>query len=372
MARLPAVISRTTRILITRGATLLVGVVATAFAVNSALSADNSIAVRYDPTPPVAGVFIAWTGDDEIVVKDHDVETQFNTHTGKKVPTDYRAPTRRSLEETNNWLNQLRGDFPDSVLQRDPVTTKDVEWKSRWGGPVTSPRFVIAPNAQDPDRAEGEFAVYSAEGRSQSGEPSGSVGAHDALYALLYRKQGRFRLLPLEIAQHHLDGTNGEWGYAWPSLVSRVDPTDGKVLLYFERQPLESDVPWAAGWGPFNAWWFDPQSAKLEHVVLPDGPWVRDASSDGLLRAGACFSCGCGCYRGYELTVAGGLIFARITAEHGALSTATTGIYALIPSATSWQRIADATQSLGQIAPDGRKMAINKDGETRFIELVVR
>lgn len=318
----------------------------------------------------ISGTFVAWTSTDEIVVNENGNSVVFNIRNRERATSVYAAPSFRTPEEINRWLNDIRTHFPESVLQRDPVTGKDIEWKSSMSnGPVHVPIFVIAPDAQDPHRAEGEFAVFSAEGRTRTGEPSGKVGTHSALYALLYRKGKQFKLLPLELASHHVEDTNGEWNYAWGELVARVDHDKNRTLLYFQRQPLESDVPWQAGWGPFNAWWFDPATVSIQHVILPDGPWVADATSDGLGRAAGCFSCGCGCYRAYDLTVAGGKIFARITAEHNALNPSSTGIYELPDRATSWRKISDPAQSLDHVAPDGCKFAIDRPGAVQIVDL---
>jgi hypothetical protein len=331
-----------------------------------------SNAIPSDSANLVAGVFVAWLSGDELVATDHGKSYRFDIRTGTKAETMLDRPAQRSMEDTKKLLDGIRASFPESVVQKDPVTFKDIEWKSKWTARPNYPTIIVVPDAQNPSRQEGDFAVYSAEGRTPGGEPSGRIGVHNALYALLYKRDRYFKLLTLEIAEHHVENTNGEWNYAWHSLAARVDQADHKILIYFSGQPLESDVAWQAGWSPFNAWWFDPSTATLKHVVLPDGPWVADASDDGLGRAAGCFSCGCDCYRGYDLTVGGGTIFIRVTAIHDVLRSSSTGIFELTSMATTWRRISDAQPTLDQIAPDGCRLAINRPAGVEIVALCGR
>lgn len=305
------------------------------------------------------GTFVVWMGE-QVVVSDSGRFYACDPVTGETSPSDYRAPKELSeVEKTAAW-RALKETFPKSVSQKDPVTGTAIEWNN-----------VAVLNLEGTGSlpVDSGLAVYVAQGRTSSGKPSGAAGTRAGLHALLYRHAGQYRLLRLDLADQDSKEW-ASWGYPWNQFGGRFDAQSGRTLLFFTGKMLGPEA-YEPGWAPFDAWWFDPQTGSLAHIVIPDGPWFSDVAADPILRPMSCFSCGCDCYRHYDVKVSAGSIFIRITAEHGALRDATTGIYVLRPASLKWQKVpgTESSTALDQIDGDGCRIALNRSGSVEVQSL---
>jgi len=319
-------------------------------------ASDSQVLLRCN----APGAFVAWQGR-QVVVSESNRFYACDALTGQTTLSDYRAPKQLNEAEKLAVEQSVKETFPDSVAQKDPVTGTDIAWKNF---------AVVKVAGAGALPADAGLAVYLAQGRTSSGKPSGPATSLSGLSALLYRHSGQFRLLRLELSGQDPKEWPG-WGYPWDSLSGRFDPQTGRIFLFFARLKLGSDQYSPRGWAPFHAWWFDPQSASVMHVVLPNGRWFSDVAADPILRPLGCFSCGCDCYRNYDMKVRGGSVFIQITAESGALRDATTGTYVLRPTSSKWQKVpgTDSTTTLDQLADDGCKIALNRSGGVDVLSL---
>lgn len=160
-----------------------------------------------------------------------------------------------------------------------------------------------------------------------------AVETHCAVtVGLLHRRGANYTMIPLE------------YSATYPSfyrLSSKYDASNEEYLIYSPNLPF---VPLknskTSSWESFDAWLFDIKSEKIEHIILPPGPWVADAQHDGIfLRAVKNFSCGTDCYRGYDLQLINGKIQVNISGKPSAISLDVTGSYKLAPDGKSWQKI---------------------------------
>jgi hypothetical protein len=315
------------------------------------------------------GTFVAWLGE-QVIVSDSGRLSACDGATGEMSASGYEAPKELSDAEKEAAWQSLKETFPKTVAQKDPVTGIDIEWKniaSLHPDAALLETLVSRANLLRP--ADGELAVYVAQGRTSGGKPSGPAGTRAGLHALLYRHAGEYRVLRLEFSEQESKEWPG-WGYPWDQLAGRLDPQSGRTLLFFTGQKLGPD-PYRPAWAPFNAWWFDPQSRSLAHIVIPNGPWFSDVAADAIVRPFSCFSCGCDCYRHYDVKVSGGSIFIQISAEYSALRDVTTGTYVLRPASSKWQKIpgTESSTTLDQIADDGCKIALNRSGRVEILPL---
>jgi len=315
-----------------------------------------------DPSPPTitrrcksGGAFVAWETFQQAVISQSGKMAACDAGTGEMSASTYVAQTEDGDAARQAAWQSLKATFPKSVSQKDPVTGTNIEWKN------AALVYTDAPSL--------EMAVYIAQGRSASGHASGPAGSRAGLFALLHRSADKYRLLPLELSDQDSKKW-ASWSYPIGGMAGRLDAQSGQTFLFFLNKKLGPDA-YQPSWAPFDAWWFDPNTVSLTHIVLPDGPWYADVASDPLFRPLGCFSCGCDCYRHYEIKVGGGSVFISIAATYGALHDATTGIYILKGGAPKWRKIAgtDTNTKLSQISGDGCHIALNKSGGVEVLPL---
>jgi len=278
-------------------------------------------------------------------------------------PVEYQAPTQSSPADMKTYIQAIKNTFPESIVQQNPATGQRVVWKHIV--PLlysVNPLDALLPESQLIDKSLGELAVYTADGNLPA-----TAGHQMGQYALAFRNGGDLKLLKMDFAQHQ--PMPSAMIYPWQNLTKRVDATSGRIFLFFDGEFLEADKANTPGWRPFNSWWFDPRAVTLQHVVLPDGPWVADASSFSPVRESRNFPIGASARRHYDIKVAGTRVFILITAFNHALDEATTGIYVLQSPANTWLKIAAASVGLEQIAPDGCKLAVNQSSSVEIVNL---
>lgn len=205
-------------------------------------------------------------------------------------------------------------DLPEHYTSASSADGAIAHW-NRLFGPGTNENLVRT------DDGVADVYVRSA------GETQGAV-----TIGLLHRRGATYTMIPLE------------YSATYPSfyrLSSKYDASSEEYLIYSPNLPF---VPLknskTSSWESFDAWLFDIKSEKVEHIVLPPGPWVADARHDGIfLRAVKNFSCGTDCYRGYDLQLIDGKIQVTISGKPSAISSDVAGTYQLAPDGKTWQKI---------------------------------
>lgn len=240
------------------------------------------------------------------------------------------APLRGTRVDPFQW--------PKILVRQDPTTGVEQTWYRLFEviNYPDHPYFPVSARLSG-----GSLELYTRDGAAPA-----TAGYRAALYALAFRRSGEEpSLMPMTFSPHR--EMPKEMVYPWSQFAEKADPVTGRVLYFFEGQFLQSDETNTPGWSPFNAWWFDPKAATLTHVVLPDGPWVRDAGSFQFLRGLRGFPIGPS--RGYNVALLGGHIVINVLSSDGSLSESTTGTYVLNPTGKAWVKIANSDVKLGDI-----------------------
>lgn len=149
----------------------------------------------------------------------------------------------------------------------------------------------------------------------------------DAKVLLLHRDRKEEH--QLYAVDHRRIGPDG-----WLDLGSVYDAAARKYLLY-------SGLSMSPGSGPFNAWWYDPNTEALDPFLIPEGGWVE---SDSPLRTLSFFG-RTDSFRGYQYLAGAGRIYLWISGSPKALSPQRQGFYALNAAGTVWTKIANESPS---------------------------
>jgi hypothetical protein len=221
------------------------------------------------------------------------------------------------------------------------------------------------------DVSDGAIELYTAaeSDEAMSDKVTTIAPTRSSRYAFFNKADSPLKPLPVQLQLSELP-LPPRSNYRWSTLTSRKDTADGRYFLFFANERLLAlPARGFQGWSPFNAWWIDVKVKTSEHVVLPDGPWVRDAQSKSPVRKLICYPADCDDFRHYDFKVAGHKIFLRITADREVLTERSLGIYTFEPASNAWVKVADSDATLGQISPDGCAAAINQGREVSVFNL---
>lgn len=189
-------------------------------------------------------------------------------------------------------------------------------------------------------------AVYT----SSPSDAGKETGTHPTRFAFAYRKDAKYKMIDIEIQPHKTASR-----YPWGHLASSTDYKTGQVLLFFDGEQLSPDTKYLEGWSPFNVWWFDPGTASLTHLVLPDGTWVKDAAKPRILENLRNYPVGVGST--YEIKAGGGKIFLLVA---GTLNDSSLGIWMFNHPGGQWKKIANKEVDLKRVSPDGCQLAVDR------------
>jgi hypothetical protein len=256
-----------------------------------------------------------------------------------------------------NSAEEAPSAFPEEYVEHNASTGADITWKRLYNfvdvnhnRPDPGYGFTRSPDAPvliytsaGPSMKPGMEMSPAALVRAQIRQelvPPGQPGTPSAYYAMLLKRGDNLTLLPMNVDSKS-PAMIVRIGVPW-FLTSKYDPVIKKYFLFrdgvsFKSASWDKSLP---SWEHFDGWWLDTQSATLEHVVLPTGPWVSDAKKDDLLlRDARNFSCGTDCYRSYEIKVDSGNILVEIAGRLSAISQSVIGTYRLSPGDTNWTKI---------------------------------
>ena len=289
------------------------------------------------------GHFESWSPSGQLILLNDNHFVECDLENGAAKPTDYLPPRPPTFEDLRANSQKPVNIFPDVIKYTTASTGEVVTWTH------VAPLYFkydanylpVETNLLSSD--QGELAIYTA--------PSVDDGKSTARFAVAFRKDAKYKMIEMEAQPHkHVFAS----GYPWGHLTSSVDYTTGRVLMFFDDEALYPDTKYIDGWSPFNVWWFDPQTAALTHLVLPDGPWVKDADKPRILGNIKSFPVGVGST--YEIKAAGGKIFVLIG---GTLSESSLGMWMFNQSSNQWKKIANKGIDLKRISPDGCKLAVD-------------
>lgn len=327
------------------------------------------------------GRFVSWRNADEVVIVDHGVYTVLNVRTLSRARVEDRPPDPDDLRMSFSKDTTFSGPpFPGRITNKLSAGGQVVWWKVE-GLPVQGadpPRSdpTFGPSDRLIDRSDGELAVYcSPKGHESSEDPPPPNSANrGASYSLVHRHRTLYRSLPMDF-DPNIPGAFLASGYKWWNLTSKRDGTTGRYLLFFSKEVflLSTKMYGGAGWTRFNVWWLevhdDPRADTIEHISVPEGPWIADAQSDGPLRRFRCTPFECDYFRNYDFKPAGHRVFLRISELRDVLSRETLGVYVLDTEHRTWLKVGDAETNLDQVSPDGCTVALNRKQDVQIVTL---
>lgn len=251
-------------------------------------------------------------------------------------------------------LDSYQDGFPEQYISHIADTGADMVWRRRHlRGDIfgNTPDPLLSPMGLLIKPGDGAAVIYTTAPHPEfkpGMTPNDKLqqlirnpGTKGARYALLHKKDNGYSLLPLNYSPSNpaVICTTCSAG----NLSSRYDAAEDRYLLFdqgvgFTSATWDSSIP---SWEHFDAWWLDAKNEKIDHIVLPAGPWVTDAKLDAaLLREFRNFSCGVDCYRHYNIIkVDSGNIFVSISGTPAAIHESVTGIYKLSPGGTKWEKV---------------------------------
>ena len=304
------------------------------------------------------GRFENWSPGGQLVLLNDNHFFECDLENGAAKPTDYSPPRTLTFDELRaNSQKPVTNTFPDVIKNTKSSTGELITWTH------VAPLFFKYDDNYLPvekrliSSDQGELAIYTAP-PIDDGSRSGKSAAR---FAFAYRKDAKYKIIEIEVQPHKHELASG---YPWGHLTSSVDYTTGRILMFFEDEALYPDTKYIDGWSPFNAWWFDPQTATLTHLVLPDGTWVKDADKPRILSNLKNFPVGVGST--YEIKTGGGKIFVLI---EGTLSEGSLGIWMFNNPSDQWKKIADKGIDLKRISPDGCKLAVDHPPSVTVLNL---
>ena len=301
------------------------------------------------------GHFESWTLSGQIILINDSHFFECDLATGSAKPTDYSPPRPPTFEDLRENSQKPVNIFPDVIKDAKTSTGEVTTWTH-----IAPLYFKYDANYLPVETSllssdQGELAVYTV--------PSGDKGKSPARFAFAYRKDAKYKMIEIAAKPHKLVIASGS-GYPWGHLTPSVDSTTGRVFLFFGFEALSPDTKYIYGWSPFNVWWFDPKTAALTHLVLPDGIWVKDA--DKLRIWGNLKTFPVGVSSSYDMKVGGGKIFLLIT---GTLTDSSLGIWMFDQPNNQWKKIANKGVDLKRISPDGCKLAVDHPPSVAVLSL---
>jgi len=351
------------RVVVTRFQHLIALLVASILIYARLISGANSaqsLPEKFAPiqTCPSDGHFESWSPSGKLVLLNDNHFFECDLETGAIKPTDYSPSRTLTFDELRaNSQKPVTNTFPDVIKYTNSSTGELITWTH------VAPLFFKYDDNYLPvekrliSSDQGELAIYTAspiDGGSRSGKSA-------ARFAFAYRKDAKYKMIEMEVQPHKHELASG---YPWGHLASSVDYTTGRVLMFFQDEALYPDTEYIDGWSPFNVWWFDPKTAALTHLVLPDGTWVKDADKPRILRNLKNFPVGVGST--YSIQAGGGKIFVLID---GTLSESSLGIWMFSQPSDQWKKIANKGVDLKRISPDGCKLAVDHPPSVAVLNL---
>jgi hypothetical protein len=332
------------------------------------LAQDNARPMPIVQLITVHGQFLHWRNARSLVVSSGPGQfSLLDLDSRSSSPLENEQPDPNDVRITARDVNRApQYTFVESINLIHAIS----QYKTKWFRYLSADNPYIMLRQDLIDANDGAIELYVADPRDYPiGERVTMIKpSMTSRYALFVGGDSTYKALPLELTPTTLPQP-ANLMYRWNTVASRKDATDGRYFLFFSNERFRANPSGVQGWTPFNTWWIDVKQKTIEHVLLPAGPWVADAKTDGPLRKFICHPSDCDTFRHYDFKVAGHKIFVRITAERAVLNGSTLGIYEFDSSANAWLRVADNDATFEQLSPDGCAVAINKGRDVSILSI---